>query len=72
MTGGYAPLIVQFTDLSENAEAWNWNFGDESASSEQNPVHTYSVAGNYTVSLTVNNEDGQSTETGSIAVNENP
>ncbi|WP_162200011.1 PKD domain-containing protein, partial [Methanosarcina mazei] len=72
VTDGYAPLTVQFMDLSENAEECNWNFGDETASSEQNPVHTYSVAGNYTVSLTVNNEDGQSTETGSIAVNENP
>ncbi|WP_240664687.1 DUF2341 domain-containing protein, partial [Methanosarcina sp. MSH10X1] len=45
---GYAPLPVQFNDSSENADTVNWSFGDGSNSTEQDPVHTYSTAGNYT------------------------
>ncbi|MDD4248615.1 MAG: PKD domain-containing protein, partial [Methanosarcina sp.] len=72
ITSGNAPLTVKFTDLSENAEEWNWDFGDGASSPEQHPAHTYSAAGNYTVSLTAANADGQSTKTGQISVNENP
>jgi len=49
ITSGYAPLTVQFTDRSENATGWSWDFGDGNTSTAQNPVHTYSVVGNYTV-----------------------
>jgi len=48
---------VTFTDFSsEGSDAitgWSWNFGDGSASTEQNPVHTYSPEGIYNVNLTV-------------------
>ncbi len=63
VTEGYAPLSVQFTDLSENATVWYWDFGDVSNSTEQNPTHTYSTAGNYTVNLTVSNAVGNNTLT---------
>lgn len=49
---------VQFTDLSENAVAWNWEFGDGQFSTEMNPAHTYSTEGEYTVVLTVESADG--------------
>jgi len=65
---GYAPLSIQFTDLSENAIGWNWNFGDEATSSEQDPVHIFSVAGNYTVNLTVSNTNGTDSKTATITV----
>jgi PKD repeat protein len=58
ITSGFAPLSVQFTDLSENSTSWNWDFGDGNSSQEQNPMHTYSAVGNYTVTLTVNNLAG--------------
>ena len=58
LTSGYAPLSVQFTDFSKNADEWNWDFGDGSSSTQQNQVHTYSRAGNYNVTLTVNNTNG--------------
>ena len=41
VTEGYVPLSVQFTDLSENATGWNWDFGDGNSSIEQNPTYTY-------------------------------
>ncbi|MDK2834737.1 MAG: hypothetical protein PWP63_1824 [Methanolobus sp.] len=61
-SSGYAPLNVAFTDLSSNASSWDWDFGDGNTSTEQHPVHTYNSAGTYTVTLTVVNENGTSTE----------
>ncbi len=58
VTEGYAPLSVQFTDLSKNTVEWRWNFGDGATSTEQNPVHTYYTAGIYSVNLTVSNAKG--------------
>jgi len=53
---------VNFYDLSNDAdgyiEGWNWNFGDGSTSTLKNPVHKYAVGGNYTVSLTSIDENG--------------
>ena len=48
---------VQFTDLSEGTgiNSWNWDFGDGSSSTLQNPLHKYSASGCYTVILTVAN-----------------
>jgi len=58
-TTGNAPMDVKFTDLSTNGPtSWTWTFGDGSTSSDQNPVHTYTAAGTYTVNLTVANECG--------------
>lgn len=67
-TSGSAPLSVQFTDLSQNANEWNWDFGDGATSTEQNPDYTYFSAGNYTVALTVNNENGSSSKALNINV----
>lgn len=48
-----APFTVQFTDLSPNAVAWQWDFGDGNMSTLQNPTHQYTTFGNYTVSLVI-------------------
>ncbi|MBI4646886.1 MAG: PKD domain-containing protein [Bacteroidia bacterium] len=55
---------VNFFDLSTNSPTnWSWNFGDGGTSTLQNPSHTYTTAGNYTVSLTATNSYGSDTET---------
>ena len=43
--------------------SWNWNFGDGSSSTLQNPSHTYTTDGTYTVSLTVSDGVTNKTET---------
>lgn len=48
-------LEVTFTNFSQNAATYEWNFGDGQTSTEASPVHTYTSAGNYTVVLTAKN-----------------
>ncbi len=61
-TTGTVPFTVRFTDTSTNSPAsWAWEFGDDSTSTEQNPVHTYTAPGTYTVNLTASNADGSTT-----------
>ncbi|MDI9394258.1 MAG: PKD domain-containing protein [Euryarchaeota archaeon] len=58
---GDAPLNVQFTDKSAGSpSSWSWDFENDGKvdSTEQNPVHTFAVAGNYNVNLTVSNNAG--------------
>ena len=63
-TSGKAPLTVSFTDLSTGEPtSWRWRFGDGTYSTNQNPVHTYSKEGKYTISLKVKNDGGEDTET---------
>ncbi|MGB9940735.1 PKD domain-containing protein [Methanosarcina sp.] len=72
-TSGSAPLNVSFIDNStDNPTSWLWNFDDGANSVEQNPVHTYSTAGNYTVNLTVSNENGTDSKSTIIIVSEKP
>jgi len=65
---GYAPLSVQFTDLSKNAMEWSWNFGDGNYSTEQNPVHIFSAPQIHIVNLTVSNEKGTASKLATITV----
>lgn len=43
---------VQFSNLVENASSVKWNFGDDTESTTENPLHTYAQPGDYTVCLT--------------------
>jgi PKD repeat protein len=53
---------VAFTDQSTGSPAsWQWNFGDGSSSTAQNPTHAYTSQGSYGVSLTVSNASSSST-----------
>jgi hypothetical protein len=56
------PFTVTFTDTSDASPMkWQWDFGDGTASAEQNPTHTYKTAGTYNVTLTAWNELGSDT-----------
>ena len=39
------------------ADSWYWDFGDGNSSSDQNPIHTYAVDGEYIVCLTITSLD---------------
>ncbi len=62
-TSGCFPLRVQFTDSStagpgNSLSTWQWDFGDGTTSTQQSPQHTYTAAGNFTVTLKVTNDKG--------------
>jgi len=59
---GTIPLTVQFTDTSSyTPTSWEWSFGDGSSSTEENPSHTYTTAGSYSVTHTATNAGGSRT-----------
>ena len=70
-TSGQAPLTVAFHDASTGGPtSWGWSFGDGGKATTQNPSHTYTAPGTYTVALTARNAGGSktSTKTGYIVV----
>lgn len=53
------PLLVSFTDQSTaDAVSWQWDFGNGSSSTLQNPSHIYNQSGIFTVTLVVANANG--------------
>ena len=62
-TSGTASLSVAFTDSSTNSPtSWAWTFGDGATSSSQNPSHSYTTSGVYTVTLVATNSAGSEHE----------
>lgn len=60
VTEGYAPLEVQFYDISQNAISRVWDFDNDGKpdSNDPNPVHIYTDPGTYFVNLTIRNANG--------------
>jgi chitodextrinase len=64
---GDPSATIQFTDGSTDSDghivAWSWDFGDGATSVDPSPAHTYTQAGDYTVTLTVTDDDGLTGQT---------
>lgn len=58
------PAVITFTNTSQNADSYLWEFGDGTTSTATNPSKTYNTKGTYTVTLTANNTStGKSNQT---------
>ena len=61
-----------FTDASSGATSWLWLFGDGDSSTLQDPTHTYTASGTYTVTLIINGGSCISTQVINPFVGVNP
>ena len=55
---GCVPLVVGFSNASQNANYYNWDYGDGNVSSLISGFHTYTIAGNYVATLVVEDLNG--------------
>jgi PKD repeat protein len=61
---------IQFTNTSLGQQASViWDFGDGTTSTVNNPTHSYSSCGNYTVNLTATSTDGVSNRSANTVIN---
>jgi PGF-pre-PGF domain-containing protein len=67
---GYAPLVVQFTDYSQNVVSRSWDINNDGIvdSTNESFVYVYQNPGIYTANLTVTNENGTNSTTIQIMV----
>lgn len=63
-----APVNVSFTNLSQNATSYQWDFGNGQSSTETTPSVTYSVGGVYTITLTAKSDAGTNKITKTINI----
>lgn len=57
----FEPVVgqeVHFTNSSDNAESFEWDFGDNTFTDEPSPVHVYTGTGTYEVTLTAVSRTG--------------
>lgn len=59
---------VFFSNQSQNAQTWQWNFGDGESSQEQSPTHLYTAPGFYTVTLTATGICGNDVEQQTVVI----
>jgi PKD repeat protein len=59
---------IAFVNNSTNATKFEWNFGDNTTSTDRNPVKKYTVVGNYTVKLTATGGGGTKTVEKTVSV----
>ncbi|PID92791.1 MAG: hypothetical protein CSA96_01465 [Bacteroidetes bacterium] len=69
---GCTPLEVRFTNLSQWATNYLWDFGDGYVSTEENPSHTFEYPGEMTVRLQATGPGGTANSSAILNVYETP
>lgn len=59
---------ITFTNTSQNATDYLWEFGDGATSSTKSPTHSYNSDGTFTVQLTATGEGGTNSSSKSISI----
>lgn len=67
-TSSNTGAVYSFTSTSTGATSWLWDFGDGGASTVENPNHTYTSNGTFTVTLITTNGCGSDTTTQTVTV----
>ncbi len=63
--------VITFTNQSTSAKEYLWDFGDSKTSTDENPKHTYTSAGEFTISLVATGGGGTHSLSKTIRVNQN-
>ena len=71
-TAYQAQSEITFSNKSEKAESYLWDFGDGNTSTEKEPKHTYEKKGTYTVTLTAKSAKEKESVTTQIIKVEQP
>jgi len=59
---------IYFNSTSSNADNFQWDFGDGSKSTIENPWHIFDSTGSFEVSLKVTNDDGSDESTSTVII----
>ncbi len=75
VTSGIVPFTVNFSatgssDPDGTVASYLWDFGDGTTSTQANPAHLYTTAGNYVTHLTVTDDEG-ATSVNTVAIQAN-
>ncbi|CAG5084813.1 T9SS type B sorting domain-containing protein [Parvicella tangerina] len=65
---GEEPVTIQTTNISTNATAYSWDFGNGSASTDVSPQITFGTSGDYVVSLIASNSSCSDTVSATVFV----
>lgn len=60
--------MVTFTNTSQNATSYAWDFGDGQTSTQSDPVHTYTANGTYNIRLISTNSCGNDTAYNTVTI----
>jgi len=61
---------IKFSNLTEEAQSYSWDFGNGSVSSDEHPFTFYETTGNKEVTLTATNEAGSASVSKTIMIND--
>ncbi len=64
-----APIKINFTNTSKNAESYLWDFGDGTSSTNTDPIKEFTKAGTFKVKLTAYNKTNSTSSSIDITVN---
>jgi PKD repeat protein len=66
------PCTIVFSNSSQNADKYRWDFGNGASSEEVNPTHTFNNSGNFTIKLTALRNNQEDAITHEIVVGNTP
>ena len=61
-------LKVTFNGATQNASTYEWDFGDGSTSTDEDPIHIYSEVGTYTVTFRAKGNGGEDFQTKEVII----
>ncbi len=62
------PYTIHFSTTDQNVSSYEWSFGDGNVSTDESPVHTYEMSGDYSVTVVVKGDGGEASDDIAISI----